>query len=548
MHRLACTMTRRESLRYLAASATTLAVTGCVSDSCDGPMPIGKPVADMHCHVFNAADLPTDGFVRRVVFENYERQVCPAIASAFDILLEGLARLVVAILRAGAPTAREELARLESSVLTEEAGATQAEEIAIVRQAIADVLGESPFEVDNSEDRRIREALLEALLNEIGQPVSADSKASSQELAAAIYLSPGEIGRSIRWALLLIRSRRHIVSSLTTLYPDARLLTPALVDFSHWLDDPEDVDLEGQMLVMDQLQRRMNLPAMHGFMAFDPWRQIDEKSRGVSSSFDRVRSAIGTHGFIGVKLYPPMGFKPALNHDPGNPDGPLCFPERAFEAFPNFRRDIDHALAELLDWCDDQGVPVLAHATNSNGSNSGFSSRANPKFWRPALEDRKTLRLALAHFGGFDESTAGGDETWESEFGGLIASGEFPNVYADLSYLSELLLEDGATPVRERIRRQLGNFVNEFPGAVDRLLYGSDWIMLGREPRPGSLVREIADLLGSVGLTESQIAGVMGRNAVGYLGLEQGGASRERIAGYRQMHGLTMEAIDSLTA
>lgn len=499
----------------------------------------------MHCHVFNAADLPTDGFIRRVVFGNYERRECPsALDGLFDPFLEGLARLVIAILRSGAPTAREELAWLDGVSATDEQAPTEDEEIIILRRALNEVLSPPPAALDSIDDEAVRDALLEAILDEIEFPADSAAPAAPEALARPLYASLGKIGRHIRWAFLLIRSRRHIVSRLSALYPDAKLFTPALVDFSRWLDDPTDVDLEGQMLVMDRLQRRTENPAMHGFMAFDPWRQIVEEAQRVRTSLDLVQTAILEHGFIGVKLYPPMGFRPAMNDGAG-----LCFPARALRAFPNFPGDIDRALAALFDWCHEEDVAILAHATNSNGSNAGFGERANPKYWKHALEGRETLRLALAHFGRFDEDNLGtGERIWEHEFGELVATGRYPNAYADLSYLSEVLQGSESSSGRERVERRLAEFLNSYPEAADRLLYGSDWIMLGREPNPGSSIRELVALLERVGMTETQIADVIGRNALRYFGIHEPGTARDRIEAYRVKHQLTMDAIDGLMA
>ena len=200
---------------------------------------------------------------------------------------------------------------------------------------------------------------------------------------------------------------------------------------------------------MDLIQRRRTKGAMvHSFVAFDPWRQIVDEELGTHpSAFDLVEHAIMEAGFVGVKLYPPMGFRPA-----GNAGSHLTYPKRTKE-IADFPRKLDAALEKLFAWCESNGVPVMAHATNSNGANILYRQRADPGNWIPVLRRHPQLRLNLAHFGGFDEALGGGapGSTWEWAIGGMERKFSSP-LFSDLSYLSEALDTETTPDIRPRLR------------------------------------------------------------------------------------------------
>jgi len=132
------------------------------------------------------------------------------------------------------------------------------------------------------------------------------------------------------------------------------LLTPALVDMNNWvqghdsdlgaafgrlkshtLDRTNRAVLEGllgltfrsstikeQMRVMKVLsQRRPGGLLIHPFIAYDPWRGAVDLAAGRSDeALQEVQDAILYQGAIGVKLYPPMGFRPSFNYYPEEPE------------------------------------------------------------------------------------------------------------------------------------------------------------------------------------------------------------------------------------
>jgi hypothetical protein len=103
------------------------------------------------------------------------------------------------------------------------------------------------------------------------------------------------------------------------------LMTPAIVDFSKWVEDEDQLSIEEQVDVMARIACRRDGPRVHGFVGFDPLRQAlyDHHQRKPTDKDPMavVRGAIEvdrildgtltktTGGFVGVKLYPPMGFR-----------------------------------------------------------------------------------------------------------------------------------------------------------------------------------------------------------------------------------------------
>jgi hypothetical protein len=198
-------------------------------------------------------------------------------------------------------------------------------------------------------------------------------------------------------------------------------------------------------------------------------------------------------------------------------------------------------------------VPILAHGYNSNGAGKGYGQRASPTYWRNAIEfvrtsaslppERRRLRLCLAHYGGFDAHAPGStcidlgwtQKTWELIFSGLIAgpSGEF--VFADLSYLS-ILLEDTAEAkaCRGRLAKLLKeHYVAQRDPECRHLVFGSDWIMLGKERNHAEYHDRLARFLRrEAGLGDAQLANIFRRNAMRLFALGPGGQGRQRLESF----------------
>lgn len=444
---------------------------------------------DMHCHVFNASDLPASQFIYRVIRQRYNADP--------DALVPLLGMIMTAI-AGNAPTPGEELTDIERDQETKTAAVTKG------AAGNADILS---------------------------------------------------------WLKLFGRSRRDLIAALTGFYTatnnKCELIAPALVDYNAWLDNP---DVAGQLLpdqvaVMGAIAKVPGTPRVHGFVGYDPVRAIlAELGYHPGGAYldnpykplDLVRDAVTKHGFLGVKLYPPMGFR-AWNNGAGDITFSATVRKYINLAFDNLSdkelgKRIDAQLKKLYRFCADEGVPILAHAYNSNQADECNGWRASPQYWGKVIEEfstpEKPLRLCLGHFGSFKAHTqfpachdAFTAKAWEIIIGGIISDPKGKYVFADLSYLSEVLdRHDGWQARRKAMSDQFKSFVSHYDANTEHLCYGSDWIMLGLENGHERYHVALGDFLrNDAGLSDNQLENVYFRNAVRFLGLRPQDQNRARL-------------------
>ena len=497
---------------------------------------------DVHCHVFNASDLSVGGFVRRVVFEDYTDQV-PLTSLRPPSFVSALIATLVRFLTTDVITAKDELSGIRSGAASLAAPFDPYSPAAqdALAKALGEVLGQ-PAAGPPQSDVSLRgieltqaeiELFADGIRRELRQ-TPATSKAliadsDFKSMAAGLFGSFGMIGRNVRWAAWLRGPRLDNVKRLIDLYENdgVRLFTPALVDFARWLDEDPRSGFASQVLLMEEIQKIAagnNGGLVHCFAPYDPWQQIvDEADGKTETSFSIARDAVDNRGFVGVKLYPPMGFLPSDNETGG-----LTYPP-GHTQIAGFGTKLDAALEKLYAWAEQDQVPVMAHATNSNGAGPDYAQRAHPNHWIKVLTRHPALRLNLAHFGGFDERSE--PLNWETTIGQNLQA--FPNLYADLAFLSEALpATDAAT--RLHVAASIEKFARKYDTDKRRLLYGSDWIMLGRESDHGRYFSEVQNLMAQAGFGPADWKHITRDNAIAFLGLSSGSATRMRLEGWYQ--------------
>ena len=185
-----------------------------------------------------------------------------------------------------------------------------------------------------------------------------------------------------------------------------------------------------------------------------PFASCDPRLPGAAAE---VRRCILDLGFRGLKLYPRLGYAP---------DHPVLM------------RDI-YPLLEA------RGLAVVSHC--SRGGVTGNIGRAQadavsaPMAFAPVLRAFPRMQVNLAHFGGqadwesyvsqgFDPYHAGHDN-WLLQIRQMIESGEFPNLWTDVSYT--LFQSDEFLPF-------LRLFLDH-PRVRARVLFGSDFYMTRQE-------------------------------------------------------------------
>jgi predicted TIM-barrel fold metal-dependent hydrolase len=377
-------------------------------------------------------------------------------------------------------------------------------------------------------------------------------------MADELYSRDDLLGRYIRWALLYTRNRYELAEELDQLHGKVAqksrivLMTPAIVDFCKWLEDDDQLGIQDQVEVMSRIACRKGGPRVHGFVGFDPLRQALYDHKASAADGDPmaiVRRAIEvnhialsnsakvTGGFIGVKLYPPMGFRAIDNkHLPdANFNDPAYLRSSDTGLGSHVGSKLDAALAKLYSWCSANNVPIMAHTSHSFGLNTDYEDRADPIFWAAVLKQDafSRLRINLAHFGHFNNAVQHArpqdhvDKCWEWTIGKILTSSA--EAYADISSLGEILKTGPSRKIVECMKA----FKEHFPDSDERLLYGTDWSMVAQEERFPKLFspRPFPDVmvffLRAVGYSDAQIEGIMFRNAVRFLGL--GKAERDRF-------------------
>jgi len=370
-------------------------------------------------------------------------------------------------------------------------------------------------------------------------------------------------------------SRQAQAAELRTLYSNVSLFATSLVDFDSWTGadaaardrrETSPVGPAAQVQLLERLARAAILGRIpnvqagcrfHGLVAFDPLREIEaggtvddatplplprgatwddrltdtaDASGGakVTGSFRAVRHAIEQAGFIGVKMYPPVGFQPALNT--GRTDlGDARLGAR-----------LDAVLDKLFGWCEREQVPVLAHCGSANAFQRSFIECAHPRWWKTVLEKHPRLRLDLGHAGHLDGLSPNERESypvdqvrsWYYEALRLVRSR--PNVYLDLA---DTELAQEPTYVK-----MLDEAVHD-SATRPRLMYGSDWYMNTLLGDARGYYRQLDDTLDSAfGEVPGFMRSFRGLSALRFFGfLDENGEkppsrNRDRLLRFYESH------------
>lgn len=629
----------RRSLLAGALGSAVFAASGLMLESCGvqigaGGQPVSlapkrlapHPLVDVHCHIFNACDLPIEGFAREVILGD----IGTFVLSIPDF---GILRYLTSILRAPAPTACAEYA--EGGPTPPEMNYDAYDPVAqssVDQRRLADVLwwvytDHAPPGVQRPGSLNLLIPGFESLVgssktqmdDDPGLPIlwslhRSSSRADCLSAAAKIWNiyrsnpDASDICAKLVWMVKFSRSRKELLLELDSLFSAAacvnadepgcyRIYTPAIVDYDYWLDVAPDENtapgqcampaparpsfkhsvISEQVMAMSRIaQGQPKGHAVFGFVPFDPFRQamnVRDNVRG--TALDVVKDAIENRGFIGVKLYPPMGFRPMDNE--GRVDGlgwdaaeDYFGPQVARRAsagqlrikFPTigeFGAALDDALTDLYQYCIRNDVPIMAHCSKSQESFPRAADCANPAHWRALLDKNgdtpqfNGLHVNLGHSGGIwcmglrqiDEdyhqadvsNDADGKKRSRANYYGLVgecealdpprivrqwtqdvlamATADFPNLYFDVADWSEIYKNGWGT---DAAIDALKCAYSANPEIANRMLYGTDWSMLGQYPGQEKYCDTMYEsFVGAMGKDAANA--IMGRNALRFLGL-----------------------------
>jgi predicted TIM-barrel fold metal-dependent hydrolase len=296
---------------------------------------------------------------------------------------------------------------------------------------------------------------------------------------------------------------------------------------------------------MGLLAKRTAGPAVHGYFGFDPLREVYFRAgKDPASPLRLARSALEEHGFLGVKLYPPMGFRASGNSSP--------YPKRVRTQLGfDPSKKLDEALDQLYQLCDELGAPILAHGHASNGAGPKYDARADPAFWLPVFSAYPKLRVCLAHFGRFGVVSDGASGTelpatsWEWRLGAYIRENPRAAIYAVLSFFSEVLHADKRE--RATLASNFSAWVEQFDPDAQHLLFGTDWLMLGMDPGYGRYIPTMdAFLRNDCHWSDGMVDRAFVTNALRFFGLQPGQQTRRRLLDFYRRNNLDAARLPSI--
>lgn len=472
---------RRQFLKAAAAGAGLAALsTPLRAIECGPPVVADHKglLIDVHCHIFNADDLPVRGFANHVFWHTTGRGELN-VGNWFSQALDWLGQL-------SAPGIRTET------------------------------------------------RLLEAIL--------AENEAMHERYCRVERPHGGILASATNFRL-------HNALAMMTLYPETDLFVPAMVDLDEHLRDHSPVTLRQQIDLMEYIFV-ITGGRFHGYVSFDPLRQAryDTSKRNSRESplspLNMVKRAVLEQGFIGVKLYPPMGFRPFRN-----PELLGCY-----QGVDNDHIKLyDEILDELFDWCACREVPVITHCNDSNfadvhhSKGSHCNQLGTPGQWAAFFEKnwhyRGKLKVDLGHFGRADLHTRTRLKLEEARkldsplvksladkhHHNMEEAGEFHNalrkypdsLFADLSNYDTL----DSGQMRGAFHEDMKPLMAPEGRLAKQLMYGTDWYMTadGADPYLTNLAKA---------LPRERYPDFYGRNAVHFLGLASGQKARQRLEAF----------------
>jgi predicted TIM-barrel fold metal-dependent hydrolase len=346
-----------------------------------------------------------------------------------------------------------------------------------------------------------------------------------------------------RWAdILSIEEVASIASKMVETFEKdgIDLYVPLMIDYEYWFKSTPEPTIATQI---DAVYRDIVLPfkgKIHPFAPFDPARELayragmpgpDTPDGGPPekySSLELAKDAIRNKGFIGVKVYNTLGYRPlgnALVDDKRR----QIFRHNNMKRYSAFTGEqFDEVLSELYDFCVHDQVPITAHCVSDGveaypGASFDFGS---PAYWREVLDRFPDLHLNLAHFGwghnqGYEDMRRllmrlrfKGKKTWVREICEMLW--KYEHLFTDVSHHS-VVIEREISGYKAAYKAMCG----DFPGMLQKkLLFGIDWHVITRMDNFEDFKDKYLEVLTDGDLfTDEEIEDFLGGNALRFLGL-----------------------------
>lgn len=548
---------RRSFLVESAGFACSIGLSGCagfvipIPPTCANDPTITDPstplTIDVHAHVFNGSDLQVNAFLQHI------------------LRIPGIGPILQEVGWGTAPTGMAELAQLQK-----------------VRQALGDCKADlflSLLEHDRENQYQLGYTELNRAADQVARRPTLQSAATADAIrqirnlprSYTQYRERRQI-RAFQRNITLPSAIDFILRNFQYRYVNVfdylheyslgrerkiDLIIAHLVDFDWGIGGGLETytSIPDQILVMEQICA-LTAGRVHCFVPFDPLKQVAFELGGFRySPLETVSQAILSHGFVGVKLYPPMGFQPY-----GNALKPSKFWMRdwipALLRRPDLGRRLDDAMALLYEWCLQYDVPIMGHTAPSNGPIGEFKTLSDPGWWELAIKNFPGLRINFGHFGDPDKVNR---VDRARRFAALMDDrGPGQRVYADSAYFVDALTQPKKFSLRLRSLLK-ATAAKGRATLAQRLMYGTDWEMIIIEGRRiAAYLKDFEKIfaefdkdpsLGSLGRLSNRFFGI---NAANYLGLHQGSSNRGRVDAFYSRMGVVgiqwLAKVDNLPA
>lgn len=435
-------------------------------------------VIDMHTHVFNARDLPLTGVLNAF---GAPRAVAAVVAEIILVSMpddEGAPKLEVSIDKVENPTIAE-LADSQRSILLDYLGRQREEALraaAAYLKVKADV------------------AILAETIARIGFPAD-DHLAGPvliQKLTKAAELGEALKGY-VRFIGIMIREHGEIVATLKASYPQSDLFVHHMMDMAAAYDDRPAVPFTDQVRAMQKLDAAFPGKLLH-FTAFDPFHR--------GTALRRVQDAIKSFGAVGMKIYPPSGYRAAENSAYKFPPKPgwtdIWARQRWNSRYDGWMgNDLDNTLQGAFEWAAKNSIPLFTHCSPKGfEAAKDYGLMGDPFFWASALARDKNagLRLCFGHSGGeaywFSDPAKDSNQKGKPpgdpwQFGNQVVELclTYPNVYCEVGYLDGIQDQKKAAVLVQRLKTIVNQRSKDGSWCFgDKIMYGTDWHMIYKEP------------------------------------------------------------------
>lgn len=498
---------------------------------------------DPHAHIFNAQDVPVGGYFRGpLANEKLPSWLGPA-ADALAPWIEWWARLF-------APCIEHELAEIRHLVrkakqrASVERGAPVLqifqEEVNLRRKQREEDFAEHFAREAPPKFRRLYERMGVARGGKVSK-LSKDAVLSALHAHGTVaqrIQASGSEGNILDGVIAFVARMcgpryENALNLIETFGPSGErnlgidLFTPSLIDMTHWLGENTTPEKQEAQLQLSELIAVLCDGRIAPMVAFNPWMASvkpgsQSGKKPAEDVLAPVQSAVMDRGFVGVKIYPPNGYRPY-----GNVPRP-CKNPKSFYAWPDekFGERLNATMHELLAFCSKEEIPIMAH----NGHSMGVDQCHKDRFplsdgWKAALDLDliKPLNAQVGHFG---------DEEWVNDWIGLLQDdAASARTYLDLAIETDYFTDTKNLAQSMVDRLEHTTLATKEP-LYRRVLYASDWYMLLYTGlTPIYLEQMDKKLFQPIGAADARGA-LLGGNAIEHLGLAKKAYRRPLIDKY----------------